>query len=161
MKLFHIAAAILLAITASTFQSCSSAEEAAPKNIDGHLLMSRSDAQAQLDDLLDSNAYLDLDMSKHVFNNTREFTDYDILSRAIYYRFYQKTRIENNRVVVDGTAADINISERAFNHCIKGHVEACNRMIVTYMSMGYTPEEAVKKAHHVTPESIARIRVLR
>ena len=161
MKLLNIVAVILFAATALLVQSCSSTEDAIPKNIQGHALLSRSDAQAQLDDLLDTNAFLDLDMSKHIVNTTREFTDYDILVHAIFYRFYQKTRVENNRIVVDGTAADINVSARVFDYCRNSVVNMGNEIIIKYISMGYTPEEAVKKTYHVTPESIAYIRTLR
>ncbi len=143
-------------------QSCTTAAEGSePRNIEGHVLISRSNAQARLDDLLDNNAYLDLDLSHHIVNTTREFTDYDILQHAVFYRFYQLTGIENNRIVVKGTAADINMSERTFNQCVRNVVDRGNEMIVFYMSMGYTPAEAVKKTYHVTPESIAYIRVLR
>lgn len=162
MKLFHYVAVIILTMATATIQSCSSAEEAIPQKNEGYTLISRSDAQAQLDDLLDTNAYLDLDMSQPLGPNYGvEYSENAILARAIYYRFYQKTRVDNNRIVVDGTAADINVSDRAFEFCKNEVVDKGNEIIVKLLSMGYTPVQAVNKTYHVTPESIARIRTLR
>lgn len=163
MKLFHILAAAVMTMSAAAFQSCSSvADEPVTKYVDGYALLSRSDAQAQLDDLLDTNAFLDLDMSKPLGNNgSGEYSEDAIIARAIFYRFYQKTRVENNRIVVDGNAADINVSERAFNHCKTQVVDKGNEFIVRLLSMGYSPEHALRNTYQVTPESIARIRDLK
>lgn len=160
MKLSYIVSVLILVITAIAGQSCRSADESLPRTFCGYPLFSRSDAQAQLDEILDSNAFVDLDMSRHVPTPDWGYTEYQIRCCAIFYRFYKKMRVVDNRLVVDGTAADINISERAFDHCNTHLVEWGNLQITKLIAEGYTPEDAVKKIHNVTSESIKRVRVL-
>lgn len=161
MKLSYFVIALLMAMTAMISQSCSSADHVLPEKSQDYALLSRSDAQAQLDELIDSNTFVDLDLANYVPSPKGQISEYEIYQRVIFYRFYKQMRIENNRITVDGTAADLNISERAFNHCMNDLVIKGNEIIADLITQGYAPQAAAKKVHYITPESIELVRRFR
>ncbi len=161
MKIVKLFIGIVIAVSGLMIQSCSSAnEELLSTSQDGYVLLSRSSAQSQIDDLVANNTYLDYDFASIAPGATSRrgnmVTEDEVITRVIWYRFFKLEAVENERIVVKGTAEDINISQRAFDHCMRC-VEGTNQFLIGLLSEGYSLKEALSRCHNVTPESIENV----
>lgn len=167
MKIVKLFIVMMAAASGLMIQSCSSVADdviAPASSSEDVVLLSRSDAQSQIDELVANNTYLDYDFSTPTPGLTarrdRKVTEDEVITRVIWYRFYKIQAIENNRVVAKGTAEDINISQRAFDHCLKVQ-ESTNRFLERRMSEGDSFEEAWRDCSGSNPQNIERVIKLR
>ncbi|MCM1028739.1 MAG: hypothetical protein NC342_00020 [Pseudoflavonifractor sp.] len=155
-----IAMAAMVAAIVATGCSSSQADDPLPQQEDYWQVLSRSDAQSQIDELVANNTYLDFDPTvppnRHSRAGKNQVTEDQVICRVIAYRFFKLEAVENGRVVVKGTPEDINVSQRAFDQMMKS-VNLKNQVILQLMSQGYSREDAIKKVHYITPESIEKV----
>lgn len=164
MKIVKLFIVMMAAVSGLMIQGCSSvADDVISSSREDVVLLSRSDAQSQIDELVANNTYLDYDFTAALGRTSRrgnKVTEDEVITRVIWYRFYKIQTIENNRVVAKGTAADINISQRAFDHCLKVQ-ESTNRFLERRMSEGDSFEEAWRDCSGSNPQNIERVIKLR
>ncbi len=162
MKIVKLFIGIVIAVSGLMIQSCSSANEEllSTSKQDGYVLLSRSSAQSQIDDLVANNTYLDYDFASVAPDATirrgNMVTEDEVITRVIWYRFFKLQAVDNGKIVVTGNANAINISQRAYDHCMKS-VNRANELIAQHLEEGGSLEQALKQFHNITPASIENV----